>query len=279
MSIFHSNYYRSSTGNRLTGFPRYLEILEQNIKKFFLANLITLIGFLPFSIGVVLSLLSSSVLLLIPSCVIGGIFAGPALSGMYDLIMRSLRDASKDWWSNYKHAWRQNWRQSLLPGIIFCLMLGFYIFMGMLFWWSVRFPGLGTLALFVCSLLIFTMFFSICWPQIVLFDQTFLQCVKNSLLFMLRFLPKTAGIALLQILFWILMVLFLPWSAFLLPVIGVWFILYTANFLIYDTFNNVFELENKIAEAFPEQTPFYENDEAWLKRKQEESNNDEHIDC
>ncbi len=276
MSFFRPNYYRPATGNRLTGFPRYLEILELNIKHFLLVNLLTLIGFLPFIAGVALSILSSSVLLLIPSCLIGGIFAGPALSGMYDLIMRSLRDASKDWWNNYKLAWKQNWRSSLLPGIIFCLMLGFYIFMSMLFWWSVRFPGWGSLAIFFCSLFVFTMFFSICWPQIVLFNQPFRQNLKNCLLFMLRFLPKTAGIALLQIVFWALMVLFLPWSIFLIPLLGIWFILFTANFLIYDTFNKAFEVEKKIAEAFPEQVPFYENDEAWVKRKQEEINRNEH---
>ncbi|MDD6441050.1 MAG: hypothetical protein PUG71_02910 [bacterium] len=274
MSFFHPNYNRPSNGKRLTGFPRYIEVLERNIKKFLLVNLITLVGFLPFIIGVALSILSSSVLILIPSCLIGGIFAGPALSCMYDTVMRCLRDASKNWWADCKHAWKQNWRQSLLPGILFCLMLGFYIFMAMLFWWSVRFPGWGTIAIYICSLFLFTMFFSICWPQIALFEQPFRQCLKNSLLFMLRFFPKAAGIALLQLTYWIILVLFLPWSVMLLPLTGIWFILYTANFLIYDTFNNIFQIEVKIADSFPEQVPFYEDDEAWLKRKQEEANRD-----
>lgn len=264
---FHS---APSNGKRLTGFPRYTEVLERNIKKFLFTNLLTLVGFLPFGIGVALSILSSSVLILIPACIVGGIFAGPALSCMYDAVMRSLRDGSGKCLEGYKHAWKQNWRQSLLPGILFCLMLGIYIFMAMLFWWSVRFPGWGTIALYAFSLLIFTMFFSICWPQIVLFKVSFRQCAQNCLLFILRFFPKILGIALLQILYWIVMILFLPWSAFLMLVIGFWFILYTANFLIYNTFNNIFRIEEQIAIAFPEQVPFYEDDEAWLKRKQEE---------
>ena len=129
MSFFNPNYYRPSNGKRLTVFARYTEILERDIKKFLLVNLVTLVSFLPFILGVTLSILSSSVLILIPSCLIGGIFAGPALSCIYDAVMRSLRDASKNWWKDYKHAWKQNWRQSILPGILFCLMLGFYIFM------------------------------------------------------------------------------------------------------------------------------------------------------
>lgn len=258
----------TSNGKRLTGFPRYMEVLERNIKKFLLTNLLTLAAFLPFGLGIALAILSSSVLILIPACLIGGIFAGPALSCMYDTIMRGLRDGTGKCWANYKHAWKQNWRQSLLPGMIFCLLLGFYVFMAMLFWWSARFPGWGTIGLYLFSLLIFTMFFSVCWPQIPLFEQPFGQCVRNSLLFTLRYLPKVFGIALLQLLYWAVLVLFLPWSAFLMLLIGFWLILYTANFLMYRTFNDTFRIEEQIAAAFPEQVPFYEDDETWLKRKQ-----------
>jgi hypothetical protein len=42
---------------------------------------------------------------------------------------------------NYRRAIRQNWKQSILPGMIFCLFLGLYAFMLMLFWYSERFPG------------------------------------------------------------------------------------------------------------------------------------------
>lgn len=267
--LFRSNTYIPS-GKRLTGFPRYTEVLEQNMKKFLFTNLLTLAGFLPFGIGVALAILSSSILVLIPSCMIGGIFAGPAISCMYDAIMRGLRDVPGKCWENYRHAWKQNWRQSLLPGILFCFLLGFYIFMAMLFWWSARFPGWGTLILYVFSLLLFLMFFSVCWPQIVLFQQPFLQSARNCLLFILRFFPKTAGIALLQLFYWAAMILFLPWSVMMMPLIGFWFILYTANFLLYDTLNDSFRIEEQIADMFPEQVPFYEDDEAWLKRKQEE---------
>lgn len=276
--LFHSHPFVPN-GKRLTGFPRYTEVLEQNIKKFLFTNLLTLVGFLPFGIGVSLAVLSSSVLILIPACIIGGIFAGPALSCMYDAIMRGLRDASGKCRENYKRAWKQNWRQSLLPGVLFCLMLGLYIFMAMLFWWSAQFPGWGTLALYISSLLLFTMFFSVCWPQIALFRQPFLQSARNCLLFLLQFFPKTAGISLLQLLYWTVMVLFLPWSVMLMPLIGFWFILYTVNFLIYDTLNDSFRIEEQIADAFPEQVPFYEDDETWLRRKQEEKNVSNNPNC
>lgn len=259
-------------GRHLTGFSGYTEVCGRSFKNFFFANLLTLAGFLPFITGVVLAVLSSSVLILIPACIIGGLFAGPALSCMYDAILRALRDASGSCWQDYRRAWKQNWRQSLLPGAVFCLMLGVYIFMAMLFFWSERFPGWGTILMYAFSLLIFTMFFSIFWPQVALFDQSARQRAKNCLLFALQFFPKTAGIALLQLLYWVIMALFLPWSAVLMPLAGFWFILFTACFLVYDTLNDCFQIETQIADAFPEQAAFYESDEAWLKRKQEENN-------
>ena len=261
---FHSHPHFSDK-KHLTGFPKFMSVLEDNFKNFYLANLLTVAGFLPFGIGVLAAVLSSSVLVLIPGCVIGGLFAGPALSCMYDTVLRGLRNASGDFLPTWIRAWKLNWKQSLLPGILFCLMLGFYIFMLMLFWWSGRFPHFLTLAVYLTGLLLFTMFFSVCWPQIALFEQPFTQCARNCLLFFLRFFPKTAGTALLQLLYWAVLALFLPWSAVLLFLSGFWFILYASCFLIYDTLNESFQIEQQIADTFPEQAPFHKNHSSYHK--------------
>lgn len=260
----------NGTGQRLSGFPRYSELLERDFKRFFLVNLLTLLGFLPFALGTLYALLTSSVLILIPACIIGGAFAGPALSCMYDAVFRSLRDAPGKCLENYRHAWKQNWRQSIIPGIIFCLLVGFYTFMLMMFLWTARFPGFGTLAVYIFGLVLFTMFFSVYWPQLVLFEQAGLQRFKNCLLFIIRFFWITFGCALLQILYWAVIAIFLPWSIILLPLTGLWFILHAVNFLLYETMDEAFHIEEQIAQTFPEQAAFYEDDETWLKRKQEQ---------
>lgn len=260
----------AGTGRRLTGFSRYTELLGRDFKRFFLVNLLTLLGFFPFASGVLLAILSSSILILIPACIVGGFLAGPSLACLYDTIFRSLRDAPGKCMENYKHAWKQNWRQAVLPGIVFCLLLGFYAFMLMMFWWASGFPSLGTIVLFFLSLLFFTMFFSLYWPLLVLFEQSGKQRFQNCLLFMIRYFWKCLGCACIQILYWVVVVLLLPWSIVLLPLTGMWFILFSANFLLYDTLNQVLGIEEQIAQHFPEQAAFYEDDEAWLKRKQEE---------
>lgn len=260
----------AGNGQCLTGTARFNELLGRDFTRFFIVNLLTLLGCLPLTLGVLFSILSSSVLILIPACVIGGALAGPSLSCMYDAIFRSLRDAPGKCMENYIRAWKQNWRQAALPGIFFGLFLGCYAFMLMLFWWADAAPGLGTIALVLVSLLLFTMFFTIYWPQLVLFEQTRMQRFKNCLLFMIRIFWKTLGCALLELLYWTLIVLFLPWTVLLLPLTGVWFVLFITNFLLYGTLNEIFHIEEEIAKNFPEQVPFYEDDETWLKRKQEE---------
>lgn len=268
--LFFNRHMPNGTGLRLTGFQRFCELLDRDFKRFFLGNLLTLLGFLPLTAGILFAILSSSIAVLIPACILGGAIAGPSLACMYDILFRSLRDAPGKFWDNYKRAWKQNWRQAILPGILFCLLLGFYIFMLMMFWWAETFLGFGTLALYLLSLTVYTMFFSLYWPQLILFEQTGIQRIQNCLLFMIRFFWKTLGVSLLQILYWSVIILFLPWSVVLLPLIGIWLILLAANFLLYDTMNESFQIEEQIAQSFPEQAAFYEDDETWLKRKQKE---------
>lgn len=274
MALFSK--FRFSNGQRLTGMARFTELLDRDFKRFFSGNLLTLAGFLPFGIGVLFSILSSSILVLLPSCVIGGAIAGPALSCMYDLIYRSLRDAPGRFFENYRHAWKQNRKQSVVPGIVFCLLIGCYLFMAMMFWWATTSPGYGTIAVYIVGLVILTMIFSLYWPQIVLFEQTGVQRFRNCILFIIRFFPKTFGCALLQIIYWVILALFLPWSVVLLLLTGFWFILFLANFLLYNTMNETFHIEEEIAKSYPEQAAFYEDDQTWLKRKQEEENGTKH---
>ena len=65
----------------------------------------------------------------------------------------------------------------------------------------------------------------------------------------------------LQTAFWAIMVLFLPWTAFLVPFFGVWYILFVAVFLLYDRMNDAFRIEEQICAQFPEQIPVYEDEE------------------
>ena len=245
---------------RRKGFNRYKQLLGRDFKQLFLMDLLTLASFIPYGLGVGYAVLSRSVLVLIPVCIIGGMILGQGLAAMYDLILRRMRDVESDWWICFKRSLRQNWRAALLPGTLEGLFLGFLIFNGAMVWWAGTITP-GTVAILLAAVLLFTMIFSIWWPQIVLFDQLAVIQLKNCILFCIQYFWRTLGAAALQTAFWAAMVLFLPWTGFLVPFLGVWYILFLAVFLLYDRLNTAFRIEEQVCAQFPEQIPVYEDGE------------------
>ena len=260
MGLFFPDEPNYFPDQRPVGFKRYAQVLERDWKRFFLVDLLTLASLIPFAAAVIFSILTSSLVVLIPGCIAGGIIAGPGLACMYDCILRSLRDNRDDWWYNYKKAFRQNLGSSLLPGVTLCLFLGFVAFSFALMWWSELPITAGTVAIMACSMLIVTMVFTIWWPQTVLFSQTPKIQLKNCILFILQNFWRTLGVAALQLLWWAIMGLFMPWTAFVVPFLGVWYILYVSQFLLYDRLNEALRIEEQIAEEFPEQIPVYDGE-------------------
>lgn len=90
-------------------------------------------GFAPLAVGIFYAVAVSSILILIPCSIAGGAIAGPFLAGMYDAVLRGLRDDPTPWLDGWKRSWRQNWLGSMLLGAVMGLLAGLYAFMGMLF--------------------------------------------------------------------------------------------------------------------------------------------------
>lgn len=114
---------------RMTGFQRYKQLLSFYAMPWIKVNLLTTAGALPLAAGIFAAIITSSVLVLIPACLLGGAVFGPFLAGLYDAVFRGLRDAPGSWWANYKRSWKQNWKSSLAPGALIGLLAGMYAFM------------------------------------------------------------------------------------------------------------------------------------------------------
>ena len=234
---------------RQTGFYRYRQLLNTRFGQWWTVNFLTLIGFVPLTAGIVYAIGSSSVLMLLPCSILGGILAGPFLAGMYDTLLRGLRDDPLPWKDAYIRSWKQNWKGSLVPGALLGLMLGLYAFMGMLFWWAETAPSLGTVALYLFSLLLVLAVNFLYWPQLVLFDQRAGIRLRNCVLFCIQNFWRVMGAGLLQLAYLALLVLFAPWSLFLLLITGVWYILFLAQFLLYEQMDSAFHIEEQYDEA------------------------------
>ena len=86
---------------RMTGFYRYRQLLSMYTFGWMKVNLITVAGSIPLAAGITLSILSSSLLLLIPLSILGGMILGPFLASMFDAILRGMRDAPGHWWRSF----------------------------------------------------------------------------------------------------------------------------------------------------------------------------------
>ena len=251
---------------RQTGFNRYKQLMSIRFTQWWKISMITLAGFVPLGVGIVYSIAVSSMLVLVPCSILGGMIAGPFLAGLYDAILRGLRSDPLPWKDAYVRSWKQNWRESLIPGALLGLMSGLYSFMAMLFWWKQEAPSIGTLALYLFSLLLVLVIFTLYWPQLVLFNQSPIIRLRNCMLFCVKYFWRVMGAGLIQLTFVIVYVLLAPWSALLLPVIGAWYVVFLAQFLIYDQLDSSLHIEDQYGSSayrprFDEQDPDDEDEE------------------
>ncbi len=230
---------------RQVGFNRYKQLLSRHAFSWIKLNLLTVVGALPLAAGIGYAVLSSSILLLIPLSLLGGMIWGPFLAGLYDGILRGLRDAPESWWAAWRKSWRQNGRESLIPGAILGLLVGMYAFMAALFWWSSAPQTLGTIALTLFSGALFLLLNTLYWPQLVLFRQTARNRMRNIILFTAKYAWRMAGVAVLQLLYAMIYVLLAPWTLLLVPVLGFWYIIFLSQFLIYDQLDQELGIEEK----------------------------------
>ena len=243
MGLFFAEDPHFNENERQTGFYRYRQVLSIRFGQWWKINLLTLVGFVPLAAGIFWAIASTSLLVLLPCSVFGGMISGPFLAGMYDAVLRGLRDDPMPWKDAYARSWKQNWRGSLIPGALLGLLLGLYAFMGMLLWVSEVPPSLGTVALYLFAMLLAAAVGTLYWPQLVLFDQRAVIRLRNCLLFCIQNFWRVMGVGLLQLAYWGVYVLFAPWTLLLLPVIGVWYIVFLSQLLIYERMDESFHIE------------------------------------
>ena len=237
---------------RQVGFNRYKQLLSLHASSWIKLNLLTVAGALPLAAGIGYAILSSSILVLIPLSILGGMIWGPFLAGLYDGILRGLRDAPESWWAAWRKSWRQNGRESLLPGAVLGLLVGMYAFMAALFWWSPAPQTPGTIALYLFSGALFLLLNTLYWPQMVLFRQTALNRMRNIILFTAKYFWRMAGVTLLQLVYILIYVLLAPWTLLLVPFLGLWYITFLSQLLIYEQMNEELGIEEKFRASHAE---------------------------
>ena len=234
---------------RKTGVRRFFELVGRDMTGMFLANLLTCLGCVPVICLVYIGFLMNSLPVMLVSAAAGGILAGPALAGMYDTVLRALRDEAGYWWVTYRKAFKRNFKASILPGVLYSVIVTLQIFL-VYFCFQMLAQGVNVgVPLWVATVLnlvLFHMLFSYMWPQVVLLDQPLGQTLKNSVNCMIAFLPHALAAAIVQILFWGIVILCMPLGLLLMLVFGFWFSTEVSCQIVYGDLDRVFHIEESI---------------------------------
>ena len=107
---------------RKKGAARLWEILSRDLDGIFLSGVLAMLACAPAAILAGVALWLGSLPLCLLAAAAAGWLVGPALTCLYDTILRALRDEPGFWWHTYKRVWKQSFKSSLVPGAVFTLL-------------------------------------------------------------------------------------------------------------------------------------------------------------
>ena len=176
---------------------------------------------------------------------LSGWLVGPALTGLYDTILRALRDEPGFWWHTYKRVWKQSFKSSFLPGMIFTVLWALvgYAAFALPLMADVSTSFVWILLLDAVLLLTLGSYF---WMQSALFESCVSRKLSNCVRMLLGFLPQTVLSAVFQLGYWLLMAVVIPRCAFVFLLTGLWVPNLLAMMAVYAPIEKSLHLEAKI---------------------------------
>ena len=230
---------------RKKGLARLFEILSRDLDGIFLSGALAMLVCVPAAILAGIALWLGSLPLCLLAAVAAGWLVGPALTGLYDTILRALRDEPGFWWHTYKRAWKQNFRSSLVPGIVFTVLWA------LLAWSAFVLPQITEISLSFALILLLDAVLLLTlgnyfWMQNALFYGSIFQKSSNCIRMFFGFLPQTALSAIVQVGYWLLIAFLIPRCAFMFLLTGLWVPSLLAAFSVYSTMEKNLHLEERI---------------------------------
>ena len=149
------------------------------------------------------------------------------------------------WWHTYKRAWKQNFRSSLVPGIVFTVLWA------LLAWSAFVLPQMTEISLSFALILLLDAVLLLTlgnyfWMQNALFYGSIFQKSSNCIRMFFGFLPQTALSAIVQVGYWLLIAFLIPRCAFMFLLTGLWVPSLLAAFSVYSTMEKNLHLEERI---------------------------------
>ena len=251
MGLFSFSYNKPGPGvspdtPRKRGVARLLEVLGRDMGPFFKAGFLAVLGALPYIVGVALSVMTHSLLVLMVAAILGGMIAAPQIVGMADTVLRSLRDEPGFWWHTYRRTWKINARASLIPGAVFGLIFGGEIFLYTHL--ASMQAGTGIITMLLLAVLLSLGVSNYIWAQIALLNLPFFTILKNGMFLFLAYLPVSLGATVVLAVYWGAVVLLFPISFPVLLLTNFWLPMVPSLLIVYTALDKCFEIEKTLKE-------------------------------
>ncbi len=248
--LFDRHYDKAGPGvaegePRKKGAARFFEVLFRDFGSYWKAGLLALLCLLPGATGVMLGFAGAGLLVVLLSGLIGGMIAAPCIVGLFDTVVRSLRDEPGYWWHTYKMAVKRSAKASLLPGALSGLFVSASILLlyMLLNAASASLPGW---LLAIAYLLLTAGALPYLWIQVALLDLSPLQLFKNTFSLWFAYFPRTLLAAAFEIAYWLLIFLFFPYTELVLVFTSLWLPALLAAFAIYIPVEKAFNIEQTV---------------------------------
>lgn len=213
MGLFKRDYNKPGPGvpknaPRKRGFGRFFEVLVRDFGNLVKLNLIYQACQLPGQLLFIFAFFAGQWFWAFAAgAILAGVLVGPALTAMLLLISKMLRDEPGFIWHDFKKAFRDNFRTTAIPGIIYNAIVGAQIYTVLFQFTSVSNVGFVMIALFFLSVLLFWMTSRYFFLQAGYLELGMGALLKNSLLLALGNAPRslaatviTLGAGILQLL-------------------------------------------------------------------------------
>lgn len=249
MGLFHLNYDRPGAGvspdePRKKGIARFCEVAGRDYGDLFRAGALALGGAVPWMAAMLVAVEEHAVFPMLLAGIVGGAVAAPQISALMDTILRCLRDEPGYWWEHWRMAWHRSAKASILPGILFGTVFAAQGFV--LLHTSELGIGTGGAILLLVSLVAVAGISTYVFVQIAVLELSFGSILKNSLLLFVRYLPRALGAGVIQVVYWLVALLYYPASLLALILTSFWVPLLAACLALYAPLEQTFHIEAEV---------------------------------
>lgn len=219
MGIFKRNFDKPGPGvekdaPRKKGIPRFFEVLVRDMSNLVKLNLLYQICILPAQLIFGLALLTGPQNPLFLLWIVLGIAVsfpvGPASTAVSFCITRMLRDDPGFIWHDFKRIFKENFKSTMVFGMIYAAVLFAQVFALYTFLWAdpgALNLGMIQLGLFMLSVLMFSMLSPYYFIQSAYLDLNTTGVLKNSVFLAFGFMPRSFMGALFSVGIWFLFIM------------------------------------------------------------------------